>query len=236
MSSILSREYVAELEIRSDGTGRTVHGILVPYGQVARVSDGGPAYDEEFAPGAFARDLAARNGRFGGVKMLYQHNRTEPIGRAIDLREDAAGLYGSFAISRTARGDEALELLRDGVLDSFSIGFRPVDPSPDAPIPGDGRVLRTKAALRETSLVTFPAYAGAVVAGVRHLDYPEDTPETSRDDAGQVVPTEPDPARTEQPTPDPDPAPPAAAAATPLGGLTPAQRRERLYPFLNTKE
>ena len=31
----------------------------------------------------------------------------------------------------------------------------------------EGVTVRTKAALRETSLVTFPAYAGALVAGVR---------------------------------------------------------------------
>ncbi len=223
--SILSREFVADLSIRADGTGRTVHGILVPYGQVARVSDGGPAYDEAFAEGAFARDLAARAGNFGGVKMLYQHNREQPIGRAVNLREDPAGLYGEFQISRTALGDESLELLRDGVLDSFSIGFRPVTEQLR-----DGVTWRTKAALRETSLVTFPAYAGAVVAGVRHLDEDEDT---SRGDAGSADTTTPDGARSDQPTPDPDPAP--SPVATPLGGMSPAQRRERLYPFLSQK-
>lgn len=219
--TILSREFATDLAIRSDGTGRTVHGILVPYGQLARVSDGGPAYEEEFAPGAFARDIAARAGDFRGVKMLYQHDRTEPIGRALELSEDASGLYGAFAISRTARGDEVLELLRDGVLDSFSIGFRPITPSPDSPIPRDGRVRRTKAALREASVVTFPAYAGALVAGVRALDDEEISP-----DGDPAVFTADE--RSEQPTtPDPDP-----AAATPLGGLTPAQRRERLHPTL----
>ena len=221
--SILSRDFVVDLEIRSDGTGRTVHGILVPYGQPTTVSDGGPAYEEAFAPGAFARDIEARAGNYGGVKMLYQHNRTQPIGRAVDLREDGAGLYGAFVISRTALGDESLQLLRDGVLDSFSIGFRPILEELRK-----GVTWRTKAGLRETSLVTFPAYAGAAVAGVRHLD--DDEPQTTPDDGGPAVSTEPE-ARSEQSTPDPDPAP----TATPLGGLTPAQRRERLHPSL-TKE
>ena len=48
--SNLIRDFVADIEIRSDGTGRTVHGILVPYNTLARVSDGGPAYEEMFAP------------------------------------------------------------------------------------------------------------------------------------------------------------------------------------------
>lgn len=163
--STLSRDYVADIEIRSDGTGRTVHGIVVPYGQVARVSDGGAPYREMFAPGAFARDLLARAGRYTGVKLLFQHDSNTPIGRATDLREDASGLYGAFQVTPEAsRGEEALALLRDGVLDSFSVGFRPLEHDRR-----DGVVVRTRAALREASLVTFPAYAGASVAGVRAL-------------------------------------------------------------------
>jgi HK97 family phage prohead protease len=162
----LSRDFPADIEIRSGGSGRTVHGIVVPFGQVAEVSDGGrPPYREQFAPGSFARDIATRAGNFRGVKMLYQHNRVEPIGRATMLREDGAGLYGEFHVSDTTRGNEALSLLRDGVLDSFSVGFRP-----QAQEIRDGVTVRTKAQLREASLVTFPAYAGALVAGVRSLD------------------------------------------------------------------
>jgi uncharacterized protein len=216
--SNLIRDYVADIEIRSDGTGRTVHGILVPYNTVARVSDGGPSYEEMFAPGAFQRDIEARNGDFRGVKFLYQHNHDEPIGRAVELRDDAAGLFGAFRVAKTAKGDEVLELLREGVLDSFSIGFRPIDPAPGDPIKVGEPVVRTKAGLRETSVVTFPAYAGALVAGVRAIE-----PEDLHGDlvvVAEADTTEPDGVRTDQPTPDPDPAP------APLhSGLSPAQRR-----------
>ena len=113
--SIISRAYVAEIEIRSDGSGRTVHGILVPYGQTARVSDGGPAYEEQFAPGVFARDIAARKGDYRGVKFLYQHDSREPIGRAVDLREDGAGLsardYGSRYFGNSARAPAWMSLM-----------------------------------------------------------------------------------------------------------------------------
>ena len=220
--SNLTRDFVADIEIRSDGTGRTVHGILVPYGQVARVSDGGPAYEEEFAPGAFARDLAARAGNFAGVKFLYQHDSREPIGRAVELREDATGLYGAFKVSSTSRGDEALELLRDGVLDSFSIGFRPQEEQRRGRV-----VVRTRAALRETSLVTFPAYSGALVAGVRALD-DDDFPPVEEGTAGTTADAMEQ--RTDQP-PASDPATAPAPPATP-SGLTPSQRRERLHPNL----
>lgn len=222
--SNLIRDYVADIEIRSDGAGRTVHGILVPYNTVARVSDGGPSYEEMFAPGAFSRDILARNGDFRGVKFLYQHQHEQPIGRAVELRDDAAGLFGAFRIAKTAKGDEVLELLREGVLDSFSIGFRPIDPAPGDPIKHGEPVVRTKAGLRETSVVTFPAYAGALVAGVRAIE-PIDTHGAHA--VAEADTTEHDGARTDQPTPDPDP------AAAPLhSGLSPAQRRTALLSNL----
>ena len=223
--SNLIRDFVADIEIRSDGTGRTVHGILVPYNTPARVSDGGPAYEEMFAPGAFARDIEARNGDYRGVKFLYQHQHDEPIGRAVELRDDAAGLFGALRVAKTSKGDEVLELLREGVLDSFSIGFRPIDPAPGDPLNINEPVVRVKAGLRETSVVTFPAYAGALIAGVRAIE-PTDHhgEEVAVVEAGT---TEPDGVRTDQPTADPDP----ADEATPLG-LTPAQRRSALLTNL----
>jgi hypothetical protein len=81
------------------------------------------------------------------------------------MREDAAGLYGEFRVSNTASANDQLELARDGVLDSFSIGFAPVKH-----VKRGDTTVRTEVNLREVSLVTFPAYEGALVAGVRSLD------------------------------------------------------------------
>lgn len=159
MTDFLSRAFTGDLAIRADSTGRTICGIVVPFERVARVSDGGPAYDEAFQRGAFTKTIAERGDR---VKLLMQHNAHEPIGRAITLREDAAGLYGEFAVSRVAAGDEALELVRDGVIDSFSVGFRPIKHTRR-----EGVTWRTEVGLRESSLVTFPAYEDARLAGIR---------------------------------------------------------------------
>ena len=222
--SHLIRDFAGDIEIRSDGTGRTVHGILVPYNTPARVSDGGPAYEEMFAPGAFTRDIQARNGDFRGVKFLYQHDHTEPIGRAVELSEDTAGFYGAFRVARTARGDEALELLHEGVLDSFSVGFRAIDPAPGQPFDPREIVVRTKAALREASLVTFPAYAGALVAGVR--DANEDLP-SDEGPADSTAEGHPD-----QPPTDPDPE--RESVATPLG-MTVAARRGYILSTLHRR-
>ena len=155
----LTRAFAADLAVRADRDGRTVSGIVVPFDTVARVSDGGPAYDERFARGAFAKTIAERGDR---VKLLLQHDSSEPIGRATLLREDTAGLYGEFRVSAVPAGEQALELVRDGVIDSFSVGFTPIKHS------SDGRVtVRTEVRLREASLVTFGAYDGARVLALR---------------------------------------------------------------------
>src|SRR5690348_15215144 len=121
MNDFSTRSFTPDICVRADSTGRTITGLVVPFGQVARVSDGGPSYDEAFQYGAFARSINEHADR---VKLLAQHNKTSnPLGRATLLREDTAGLYGEFLVSRTAAGNEVLELVRDGALDSFSVGF-----------------------------------------------------------------------------------------------------------------
>lgn len=157
--TMLARAFAADLSIRADGEGRTIAGIVVPFDATASVSDGGPRYEERFARGAFAKTIAERGDR---VKLLMQHDHREPIGRATLLREDGAGLYGEFRVSAVPSGDQALQLVRDGVLDSFSLGFTPIKHSREGQV-----TVRTEVRLREASLVTFPAYDGARVLALR---------------------------------------------------------------------
>jgi HK97 family phage prohead protease len=156
--------FAPDIELVRGGDGRTVRGIIVPWDTVAQVQDveeDGPYY-EAFRAGAFDEWIAAVG--VERVKFLGHHKRdANPLGRATLLRNDAAGQYGEFYVSRTGAGDEMLELVRDGVLDAFSIGFSPVN----AETVGDV-TYRTRANLNETSIVTFPAYADARVAGVRN--------------------------------------------------------------------
>ena len=65
-------------------------------------------------------------------------------------------------ISETERGNEVLTLLRDGVLNKMSVGFAPVKDRDE-----DGVVVREEVALKEVSIVSFPAYKTADVLSVR---------------------------------------------------------------------
>ena len=158
-NSTIQRAFTGDYEVRASREGRIISGIVVPFDTVARVSDGGAPYDESFKRGAFAKSIAEQGDR---VKLLYQHNSLEPIGRATLLREDAAGLYGEFHVSDVQRGDEAINLVADGVIDSFSVGFRPINA-----VKRGGVTVRTEVAIREASLVTFPAYADARISAIR---------------------------------------------------------------------
>jgi hypothetical protein len=86
------------------------------------------------------------------------------------LEERSDGLFGEFRVSATDQGNQALELVRDGVLDSFSVGFAPIQHRGST----TSIVERTEVALREASVVAFPAYVGAAIGGVRSQDFDSD--------------------------------------------------------------
>ena len=152
------RAYALELELRAEGDGRTICGIVVPYNVEQRINQN---LVEVFRPGAFAAVTRAAH----RVKLLVSHDQAAlPIGRATNLTETDAGLYGEFRVSKTDRGDQILELVRDQALDQFSVGFAPLKDKRTA----TGVVERIKAHLAEVSLVTFGAYGhNAVVTAVR---------------------------------------------------------------------
>lgn len=162
MAERLYRAFRPDVEIRAGGDGRTVHGIAAPFNRPAPIAEMGRRFDEVIVPGAFAKTIGERASR---IKFLAQHRRDEnPLGVFTAMREDSAGLYVEARVSKTAAGDDVLELVRDGALDGWSIGFSPIREqwSSDR----SQRQLH-EVRLAEVSLVTFPAYDDARVVGVR---------------------------------------------------------------------
>jgi HK97 family phage prohead protease len=159
MTETLTR-IAPDLELSRSGDGRTVCGIIAPFNRATTVDDGAGPYREAFVPGSFAKTIAERGHK---VQFRAHHaKRTNPLGVASLLREDAAGVYGEFRVSKTQAGDEVLELVNDGALDSFSVGFAPLRSRK-----ANGIVERIEVALREVSIVCDPAYSDAVVMAVR---------------------------------------------------------------------
>lgn len=118
--------------------------------------------------GAF-RDSLVRRGA-AGVKMLWQHDPTEPIGRWLELREDSRGLYVRGRLSLAVeRAREIHALMRDGAVDGLSIGFRSQRARTE---PRSGLRRLQKVDLWEISLVTFPMLPQARVSAVKALRLP----------------------------------------------------------------
>lgn len=162
--SAFYRTFRPDLEIRSTGGGRTIVGIAVPWRVPSQITD---TLREEFIEGAFDHQLRALQ----RVRFAREHVDLGGtlIGATRELRNDAAGLYGEWWVSRTPIGDETLELVKDGALSDLSIGFTERQ-NRHAP---DGTVQRVTADLFEVAVTLEGAYGQlAGVGGVRSLPRP----------------------------------------------------------------
>jgi HK97 family phage prohead protease len=113
--------------------------------------------DDIVAKGAFQKSLAKTGAN--RVRMLHQHDAGGLIGAWDVVQEDNQGLYVAGRVfDFTPQGKLVQSLIRAGVLDGLSIGFRTKKARRDQS--GRLRVL-TEVELWEVSLVTFPMLAGA---------------------------------------------------------------------------
>jgi HK97 family phage prohead protease len=144
-----------------DPDARTFEGYAAAYGNVDSDND-------IIEQNAFAKSIK-EGFPSGRIKVLWQHKADSPIGMPVDMREDGKGLWVKSRISMTAKGDEAIELMRDGVVDRMSIGFSiPGGKSEWDAKMGVRRIKEVK--LFEFSPVTFPANEMATIEGVKNLE------------------------------------------------------------------
>ncbi|TNH23313.1 hypothetical protein FHG89_27365 [Micromonospora orduensis] len=148
-------------------------GKAVPYNEPTLI---GGAFYEEWAPGAF-RDSLTYDPRlplhvFHGDMPGYAPETPWPVGVAVDWVERADGLYSRWSVDETPEAQDAAGRVHRKMLNFMSIRFME-DPAGDIVTRRpDGllHVRRTKARLVSVSLVSTPAYPGAVVTGVRSVD------------------------------------------------------------------
>lgn len=140
---------------------REVIGRAVPYNDIIDIGGGDT---EQFVRGSV--DLNAH------VKLFRGHK--DIIGKVNHMEEREDGLWIKAKISNTKLGDETLELVKDGAIRSFSVGFIPlVDEKQDR------NIIRKKVNLKEVSLVDFPAYENASVTEVREIKEETNNMETT---------------------------------------------------------
>jgi HK97 family phage major capsid protein/HK97 family phage prohead protease len=172
MSDLLRRDFTAELHVREDGETpeRIIEGLVVPFGVVATVAD----RDERGALGAPYREMIARSAVEGldpaKVTLESSEHEGKLVGRGISATPTDEGLHMALRVSKTAAGDELLELARDGVLSSMSVVFHPISERRTT----DGVVERTAIDIRRVAVLERGAYQAAQITAVR-AD-PEPTP------------------------------------------------------------
>lgn len=150
------------LEVRSAPTNS---GIIEGYASTF----GGPpdAYGHIIEVGAFTQSLSALRRDGQSIPMLWAHDQKRPIGRWIELREDARGLFARGQLNlETQGGREAQAHTVAGDVTGLSIGFS---------VPRDGVrregaiTFLTDIRLGEISVVAVPANGRARITGTKSL-------------------------------------------------------------------
>lgn len=119
------------------------------------------AYSDIVVKNAFKKTIVENRKR---IKVLWQHNVYEPIGLPEHMEEDSKGLFVKARIVETDVGKKAMTLLREGVINEMSIGYRVVKEEYDRE--QKTRMLK-ELKLMEFSLVTFGANDKARVTNVK---------------------------------------------------------------------
>ena len=135
----------------ADTERRIVSGLVAPYGEIGFTSAG---------PVMFERG-SIEIAEASNIKLLMQHQQDKPVGRAISFSDSTEGVYGSFKLSSSTRGQDALVLAQENLVSGLSVG---VDVTASKPM-GD-YLLVTAAVLKEVSLVESAAFSSASVTDI----------------------------------------------------------------------
>jgi len=119
--------------------------------------------DDIILPRAFTKVRTGRNGR---LKLALHHNLRQLIGNA-EFHQDEKGLRVKGKINlNVSYARDAYELMKDGTLDSMSIGYTTITAAYEE---REGRTIRLikEAELWEASVVSFGMNAEASIDGVK---------------------------------------------------------------------
>jgi HK97 family phage prohead protease len=145
-----TKDFAFEVKATSDNT----------FEGYASVFNNVDSHNDIIQKGAFAKTIQESK----RVKVLWQHDITQPIGKPLAMSEDSKGLHVKAKISDTALGRDVVQLMKDGVIDELSIGFKTVKDSWDK----KSRLIH-EVQLFEFSPVTFASNAAASIVGVKGL-------------------------------------------------------------------
>lgn len=140
-----------ECRTSDNGAGLDIEGRAVPFGDVIDLGwHGSETFDADCV--------------FDGldnVKLTLDHDHV--VGRATGFDQRDDGLYMTAHISDTTEGRDIAQLMRDGAIDSLSVGFIPNENHIDK----SGVIHRRRVTLMEVAVTGIPAYKNATITNQR---------------------------------------------------------------------
>jgi len=131
-------------------------GFASTYGNIDLVND-------TVIKGAFTKTIKDKGGK---ISICHQHNREDLLGLGM-LTDDVKGLLMHGALNMAVkRSVEDFSLMKQGVLDSLSIGYNIIDAEFDK----SGVLMLKELRLNEVSLVDNPADIEAAILGIKSFN------------------------------------------------------------------
>lgn len=137
----------------ADVQQRIVSGLLLPFGELGSTNLGKFSVE----PGAVRIPEDA-----DVVTLNVQHDREEPVGRAVELTETPAGIVGTFKIANTPEGDTVLAEIAEGSRSKLSAEVKNV-------------VIRSRKAVSGILFGAAVVEQGAFPSAALMAEYAEDT-------------------------------------------------------------
>jgi len=151
-------------EIECSISERTISGKIVPFENEVGYTSAGKVI---FEKGSIEIPESPK------PKLLLEHDAKKPIGRLVSFSEKEDGIYATFKVSNTTRGNDALIEASEQLRSGLSVGVEVVDGK------REGDIYRVRASkMVETSLVQAAAFKSA-----------EDQPKTKARQSWRILQT-----------------------------------------------
>lgn len=166
-----------DIVIRSDGDGRTVEAFAAAFNVRSEIRDQEGHYNEELAPGSFAKTIADKGTNFG---VFYNHARTlagtpdgslsVPIGVPLEVSEVDNGVWTVTRYLDNPLADSVLDGIKQRAIRGQSFSGRFIKSQRTRAVRGAlPTIRRTEVAMNEYGPTVFPAYSEAAIIGVRSV-------------------------------------------------------------------
>jgi HK97 family phage prohead protease len=168
-------------DITCNAEERTITGKIVPFGNEVGYTSAGKVV---FTKGSIEIPDSPK------PKLLLEHDAKKPIGRMVSYEETDEGIYATFKVSNTTRGNDALIEASEQLRSGLSVGVEVIDSK------REGGVIKVLASrMYETSLVQAAAFKTAEVLSVAASE--DEVVENPTNESEAVVENTPDTASVE---------------------------------------